>query len=120
MATSTRSALLSFDEFYKLVFIPEHQHPMNVNLHVAGVLASFALLGLVATKKINKYYLLAYPVVVAAPGLFGHYLFERNDAVGNARFLRQDFPSLWFLWGNFRLTFDYFFSPTNLLTNKPR
>ena len=43
-------------------------------------------------------------MIHASPGLIGHYLFERNDLVGNVRVFRNDYPGYWFLFGNHVMT----------------
>lgn len=42
-----------FQTFYRDVFLPEHRHPLNVALHIAGTLAGLAWI----------------PLTLAAPGL---------------------------------------------------
>jgi hypothetical protein len=92
-----------FDSFYRHHYLPEHRHPANRALHMVGTLAGllwllFALLGP------QPWLVLLFPVVHAAPGLVGHRLFERNPQVGDLRVLRKDFPALWFIAANHRLT----------------
>lgn len=95
----------SFDEFYRHHFLPEHQHPANVALHVLATLASAAfLIAVLLLPWPWPGLALLYPIVHAAPGLIGHRLFERNAAVGDVRITRSDFPLWWFIAGNHRLT----------------
>jgi hypothetical protein len=95
----------SFDEFYRHHFLPEHQHPANVALHVAATLASAVfLIGTLMWPWPWPLLALLYPIVHAAPGLIGHRLFERNAAVGDLRITRRDFPPWWFIAGNHRMT----------------
>jgi len=94
-----------FSEFYHRVFLAEHQHPLNVALHVFGTLVSGVFL--VSVLLLGWPWLaLFYPVLHAAPGLIGHRLFERNTAVGDLRVTRKDYSPLWFIAGNHRMTFD--------------
>jgi hypothetical protein len=92
-----------FAEFYQHHFLPEHRHPANVALHVAGTLAS-ALAAAAALLSPWPWLALAWPLLHAAPGLLGHRLFERNAAVGDLRITRTDFPPHWFIAANHRLT----------------
>lgn len=107
MASSTTSRLSS-GAFYRDVFAGEHRHPLNVALHIFGVVASA---GLVVYAVWSGMYLLAllYPVVHAAPGLIGHRLFERNAAVGDLRITRGDFPLWWFIVGNHVMAWNVLF-----------
>jgi hypothetical protein len=97
---------LSFDRFYREVFLPEHRHPVNRALHVAGTLAGLAWLGALAALPLwpGALGLMLFPVVHAAPGLIGHRLFERSADVGDARWRRTDHPRWWFVVANHRLT----------------
>jgi hypothetical protein len=97
------SARLDFDSFYRDHFIPEHSHPANVALHIFGTLAGLVLL-IASVTIIPLWWALLFPIVHVAPGLVGHRLFDRNEAVGDMRVLRKDFPLWWFLLGNHRMT----------------
>jgi hypothetical protein len=108
----------TFEDFYTNIFIPEHQNPWNVGFHAVGVFSSLALIGLVAAKKLHPLYLLTYPGVVAVPGLIGHRLFERNEVIGDARFLRKDYPLHYFLIGNYYITWDLIFRPSTLFRKR--
>jgi hypothetical protein len=99
----TVSERANFNQFYHDHFIPEHSHPANVVLHVLGTLAGVALI-IASTTIIPIWSMLLFPLVHVAPGLIGHRLFERNEAVGDARVLRTDFPLWWFLVANHRMT----------------
>lgn len=94
-----------FRDFYRDHFRAEHRHPANVALHVTGTLVSAAYLVAALVSPI-PWLALLYPVVHAAPGLLGHRLFERNEAVGDVRVLRRDFSPLWFIAGNQLLTLE--------------
>ena len=96
---------LSFDRFYTEIYLPEHRHPANVALHIAGTIAGLAwlLLTLTATWPWPLAALL-FPAVHAIPGLVGHRLFERNATVGDLRITRKDFPPWLFILANHRLT----------------
>jgi hypothetical protein len=101
---------LPFADFYREVFLPEHQHPINRALHIAGTLLALAaalwvLLALPAWP--GWLALLLFPVVHAAPGLVGHRLFERSAAVGDARWRRSDHPGWQFILGNHRLAAEW-------------
>ena len=106
----TVSERINFNQFYRDHFIPEHSHPGNVVLHVLGTLAGIALI-LASTTIIPIWSMLLFPLVHVAPGLIGHRLFERNEAVGDVRVLRTDFPLWWFLvanhWMTMRLTLTF-------------
>lgn len=99
---------VSFDCFYRDVFLAEHTHWANVALHIAGTLAGLAWLAWTLTQLPGLWKLLGllFPVVHAAPGLLGHRLFERSLAVGDARWQRTDFPIIWFIAGNHLLTWQ--------------
>jgi hypothetical protein len=94
--------------FYRNTFIPEHQHPANILLHVFGVAASAALI-VFAVYSGEWAWGLLYPVVHAAPGLIGHRLFERNAEVGDIRLDRTDHPLWWFIIGNHLMFLDVLF-----------
>jgi hypothetical protein len=104
MYPTERAERLTFSEFYREVFLAEHRHPTNVGLHVAGTLASAALVPLAVLA--TPWLILLYPIVHAAPGLIGHRLFERSAAVGDIRVTRTDFSPLWFVAANHRLTWE--------------
>ena len=95
----------SFSQFYREVFLPEHRHPANVALHVLGTLAALVFLAGTLTLW-QPWFALLFPVVHAGPGLVGHRLFERNAAVGDMRVTRKDFPALWFIAGNHRMSWE--------------
>jgi hypothetical protein len=88
-----------FTSFYRDHFLDEHQHPANIALHMLGVAAGLGLL-VASLTVISGWWGLAFPVVHVVPGLIGHRLFERNEAVGDSRVMRQDFPLWWFLVAN--------------------
>jgi hypothetical protein len=96
---------LPFADFYRQVFLPEHQQPLNVALHVAGTVASMVWLPWVLMQGL-PWLALLYPVVHAAPGLLDHRFFERNMAVGDVRVTRKDYSPLWFIAGNHRMTWE--------------
>jgi hypothetical protein len=102
MMDKTVSERTNFNQFYRDHFTPEHSHPANVALHVFGTLAGIALI-IASTTIIPIWWMLLFPLVHVAPGLIGHRLFERNEAVGDARVLRTDFPPWWFLVANHRM-----------------
>jgi hypothetical protein len=71
--------------------------------HVLGTLLGiFWLLACFASG--HYFWLLLFPLVHAAPGLIGHRLAERNEAVGDIRVTRKDFPLWWFIRANHQLT----------------
>jgi len=112
---------LRFADFYREVFLPEHAHPVNRALHVAGTLAGLGYLVWVLTLPVWPWVLALglFPLVHAAPGLTGHRLFERSAAVGDARWRRQDFPAWWFIAANHRLTAAWLLAPLRWL-RRPR
>lgn len=100
-------ASVPFETFYTEVFLPEHQHPLNVALHIAGTLAGLAWIALtLAAPGLWKFAVLLFPVIHGAPGLLGHRLLERNASVGDARWRRTDFAPWLFIAANHRLTFE--------------
>ena len=108
MPTTTPSSTPAkprFGHFYRHHFLPEHQHPINRALHVAGTCAGLAWVPLALWSTL-PWLALLFPVVHAVPGLVGHRLFERNAQVGDVRVLRKDFSPLWFIAANHRLTFE--------------
>jgi hypothetical protein len=103
--TPSKNSKIGFHDFYRNHFLPEHQHPATVGLHVFGtVLGTVFLVATVLST--TPYLAVLYPVVHALPGLIGHRLFERNTAVGDVRVLRKDFSPLWFIVGNHVLTYE--------------
>ncbi len=89
----------SFFAFCRDVFPDEHRHPVNVALHLFGVVAGIALI-VAALTAWPWWTALAFPIVHVAPGLIGHRFFERNEEVGDARITRTDYPLYWFLIAN--------------------
>jgi hypothetical protein len=66
------------------IFVLKHQHPMNVALHVVGILFFYSLL--FWTWKLQNFWLLLGLPITQLIGLTGHFLFEqshidRQDAV---------------------------------------
>lgn len=100
---STLEASTDFEAFYRSVFLPEHQHPMTIALHVFGTLAGW--IWVLVTVLLGRPLLaLLFPVIHAVPGLIGHRMFERNAIVGDIRVTRKDYSPLWFIAGNHRMT----------------
>jgi hypothetical protein len=93
----------SFMDFYREAYWEEHNVPMNLALHIFGTVAGVALLIASATI-ISAWWALAFPLVHIVPGLIGHRLFERANAVGDARIFRTDVPIWWFLVANHMMT----------------
>jgi hypothetical protein len=58
------------------IFVLKHQHPMNIALHIVGILFFYGLLFFV-WKLHNLWLLLALPLTQLL-GLMGHFLFERS------------------------------------------
>jgi hypothetical protein len=96
----------NYAEFYATAYRADHQHGFNLGLHIFGTLAGLALLAAAAAMAISPWWALAFPIVHAAPGLIGHRLFDRNDAVGDLRITRSDYPLWWFIRANHRMTWD--------------
>ena len=105
MNTPHTAQPVNFERFYSEHFLPEHQHPVNVALHVLGTLLGLAFVPL-ALLSAWPWLVLLFPAVHAVPGLLGHRLLERNQAVGDLRVLRKDFSPLWFIWANHKLTWQ--------------
>jgi hypothetical protein len=66
------------------IFVLKHQHPINVALHVVGILFFYGLLFL--TWKLQNFWLLLGLPLTQLIGLTGHFMFEqshidRQDAV---------------------------------------
>jgi hypothetical protein len=89
----------TFKSFYATAYRSEHRHPANLALHMLGVVAGLALIGASLTIW-PLWTALAFPVVHVVPGLLGHRLFDRDEAVGDVRMTRQDYPLWWFLLAN--------------------
>jgi hypothetical protein len=104
--TASTTEDTAFDDFYRQHYLPEHQHPRNRALHIFGTLAGVVWVPAVLIAG-QPAWLLAFPLVHVLPGLLGHRLFERNAAVGDVRVLRKDFPPLWFVRANHRMTWDW-------------
>ncbi len=98
---------VDFWTFYKTTFLAEHQHPWNASFHVAGTVLGWATIPVVLLLQTSLWYLLLSPVLMIVPGLIGHRLWERNQAVGDLRVFRGDFPGLWFLLGNHVMTYHF-------------
>jgi hypothetical protein len=90
---------MTFTEFYRTTYRADHRHPANLLLHIIGVFAGIGVLGASLTVW-PIWTALAFPVAHVAPGLIGHRLFDRNEAVGDLRLTRGDFPLWWFLVAN--------------------
>lgn len=58
------------------IFVLKHQHPINIALHIAGILFFYGLLFYVG-KSQNLWLLLGLPLTQLL-GLMGHFLFERS------------------------------------------
>lgn len=99
-----KTGKISFIRFYHEHYLPEHRHAINIGLHVLGTLLGLAFL-FFGFLYLAWYWLLAFPLVHALPGLVGHRLFERNAVVGDVRVLRKDFSGLWFIAANHLLTY---------------
>ncbi|WP_254565071.1 DUF962 domain-containing protein [Oscillatoria sp. HE19RPO] len=65
------------DTEYWDIFLLKHQHPMNVALHVVGILIFYGLL-FSALWFQNPWILLGLPLTQLT-GLMGHFLFERSE-----------------------------------------
>jgi hypothetical protein len=95
----TPSERTSFKNFYATTYRTDHQHPINLALHIFGVFAGLSLIAASLTIW-PLWTMLGFPVAHVAPGLLGHRLFDRDDAVGDIRLTRTDFPLWWFLVAN--------------------
>lgn len=104
-STARPDPKITFAQFYRGTFLDEHRHPATIAFHVAGTLASTAWLPLTLLSPM-PWLVVLWPVVHAAPGLLSHRLFERNEAVGDLRVTRSDFPAPWFLAANHWMAFD--------------
>ncbi len=104
------SKRVPFETFYREVFLPEHRHPLNVALHIAGTLAGLAWIPFaLSAPGLWKLAVLLFPVVHGAPGILGHRLLERSAEVGDARWRRKDYPAWLFIIANHRLTIERLF-----------
>jgi hypothetical protein len=105
---TTQEPQLRFADFYRDVFLPEHLQPLNRALHMVGTVAGLAYVLWVLSWPLSAawFALALFPAVHALPGLLGHRLVERNEALGDARWRRTDFPAWWFILGNHRMTLE--------------
>jgi hypothetical protein len=92
-----------FLHFYRHAYWEEHKVPINIAIHMAGTIAGVLLLIASATVT-SAWWALAFPVVHVLPGLIGHRLFERAEAIGDARIFRTDVPGWWFIVANHMMT----------------
>lgn len=58
------------------IFVLKHQHPINIILHIAGIIFFYALL--FAIWQSQNYWLFFALPIAQLIGLAGHYLFERS------------------------------------------
>jgi hypothetical protein len=93
----------SFMDFYRKDYWDEHKVPVNIAIHMAGTIAGLLLL-IASVTVISAWWALAFPVVHVVPGLIGHRLFERAEAIGDARIFRTDVPGWWFIIANHMMT----------------
>jgi hypothetical protein len=93
----------TFMQFYRGAYWDEHRVPVNLAFHIFGTVAGLTLLIASATI-IASWWAVAFPVVHVLPGLIGHRLFERAEAVGDARIFRTDVPGWWFVAANHMMT----------------
>jgi hypothetical protein len=93
----------SFMEFYRNAYWDEHKVPINIALHVVGTIAGVVLI-IASLTVISPWWALAFPIVSIGPGLLGHRLFERAEAIGDARIFRTDVPGWWFIVANHIMT----------------
>jgi hypothetical protein len=89
----------TFKEFYATTYRDDHRHPANLALHIVGVIAGIAVL-VTSVTVWPIWAALAFPVAHVVPGLIGHRLFDRDEAVGDVRITRTDYPLVWFLVAN--------------------
>jgi hypothetical protein len=90
-------------DFYRVAYWDEHKVPTNIALHMAGTIAGVLLL-VSSLTVISTWWALAFPVVHVVPGLIGHRLFERAEAIGDSRIFRTDVPVWWFMVANHMMT----------------
>ena len=93
----------SFSDFYRDAYWAEHKVPINLAMHMLGTIAG-VLLVVASLTFISPWWALAFPIVHVAPGLIGHRIFERTEAVGDARIFRTDVPGWWFIAANHLMT----------------
>jgi hypothetical protein len=89
----------SFRAFFETVYRSDHRHPVNLALHIVGVIAGLVVLGASVTVW-PLWTALLFPVVHVLPGLLGHRLFDRDKTIGDVRLTRTDYPLWWFLIAN--------------------
>lgn len=92
-------ARIGFKEFYATVYRSDHRHPANLALHIAGVFGGLGVLAASLTVW-PLWTALGFPVAHVAPGLLGHRLFDRDEALGDIRVMRTDYPLWWFMIAN--------------------
>jgi len=100
----TSKERMSFNEFYATAYRADHQHPINLALHIIGVFAGLGAVGASLTVW-PLWTIIGFPIAHVIPGLIGHRLFERDDALGDIRLTRTDFPLWWFLIANHLMAF---------------
>lgn len=94
--TDTRS---TFSTFYKTTYRTDHRHPANLAMHIIGVVAGLAVIA-ASLSVWPLWAALVFPIVHVVPGLIGHRFFDRDQAVGDLRLTRTDYPLWWFLIAN--------------------
>jgi hypothetical protein len=94
----------NFRVFYRGDYAADHRHPVNLALHAFGTITGIALLAATALGTITAWWALAFPIVHVGPGLIGHRFFDRDEAIGDIRLLRTDYPLWWFLIANHIMT----------------
>ena len=100
----TSKERLSFNEFYATAYRADHQHPINLALHIIGVFAGLGVIGASLTVW-PLWTIIGFPIAHVTPGLIGHRLFDRDDSIGDIRLTRTDFPLWWFLIANHLMAF---------------
>ncbi len=93
----------TFLEFYRHAYWDEHKVPINLAFHICGTVGGILLL-LASLTIVSPWWALAFPVVHIGPGLLGHRLFERAEAIGDARIFRTDVSGWWFIVANHMMT----------------
>jgi hypothetical protein len=102
----TRAA---FETFYRTTYREDHKHPANRALHMIGTVAGLAML-VASVTVIPLWWALSFPFVHAVPGLIGHRLFDRNEALGDIRIFSGTVPVYWYMIANHLMTVDVVWS----------
>jgi hypothetical protein len=95
----TRNRQANFAQFLATTYRSDHRHPLNLALHIIGVIAGLAVIAASLTAW-PLWTIVLFPIAHVVPGLLGHRLFDRDETVGDLRLGRTDYPLWWFMAAN--------------------